>query len=413
MGRKKRKEYLVVVVCLMISSAGFGHQTAPLLSGQAVISMDLKAYRSYLVLGGPPLDRLYKLNDRLYFLVDSGDLGRMAAGDIAFSQASLINAGNRIGPGGGNGRYHSHMEALTRLQILADAYPHLARSFSIGASIEGRALQVIKISDNVSQEEPEANIFIVGCHHGREWISVEVPLLFAEYLLENRDVDPRVRHIVDNCQIFILPIQNPDGLEFSIHYHSMWRKNRRYVGDLIWGVDPNRNYGFAWGYDDTGSSPDPLNGTYRGAAPFSEPETTAVRDFLLSHPPAGSLSFHNFSQLILYPWGYTAEPCPDDEEFARIAAGMSDLIYQVSGRIYTYGAGATTIYPTNGDTDDWIYGTFGAPAFTIELPPESFSYGGFITSENMIDSVVDEMRPAILHFIEQVMTRLTGEKQPE
>ena len=411
--RRKHKLSFGFFMIFFIILTCSGHGPASGTSAQAVISMDLAAYRAYLDNGQPPLDRLFRLENTLYFLVSGRDLGRLAGQGTNFSEFPADGHFGRIAPESGNGLYHSHIEVLDQSQSLADNHPQLAQTISIGTSLEGRSLQVIKISDNVSQEEFEPNIFIVGCHHGREWISVEVPLLFAEYLLVNYAVNPRVRRIVDGCQIYILPVQNPDGLEFSIHYHRMWRKNRRYSGDYTWGVDPNRNYGFAWGHDDIGSSPEPYSGVYRGPAPFSEPGTQAVRDFLLAHPPAGSLNFHNFSQFILYPWGYTEAPSIHEAEFAVLAAAMSDLIYQTSGRVYTYGPGATTIYPTNGDTDDWIYGTFAAPAFTIELPPESFLDGGFITDEDIIASVVAEMRPAMLHFIEHVMKRQPAEKQPE
>jgi murein tripeptide amidase MpaA len=262
---------------------------------------------------------------------------------------------------------------------------------------------VLKISDNVSTEEAEPNIFISGCHHAREWISVEIPLLFARHILENHGSEEQSTRIINEGQIYIMPIVNPDGLEYSIHTYRFWRKNRRYNGDLSWGVDPNRNYGFAWGYDDIGSSPEPDDAVYRGPYAFSEPETRAVRDFLLDHPPAGSLNFHNYSQLILYSWGYTAVPAPDDAEMETIARNMAELIYRVNGRTYLYGAGALAIYFTNGDTDDWIYGTFGTPSFTIELPPELFVQGGFFTSQEMINSAFSEMLPAMLYFCSHII----------
>ncbi|MCP4229968.1 MAG: zinc carboxypeptidase, partial [bacterium] len=133
------------------------------------------------------------------------------------------------------------------LRDLESRFPDMAQVITIGSSIEGRELNVIKISDNVGNDETEPNIFIVGCHHAREWISVEVPLLFAQYLLENYSGNADVRRAVNRSQIYIMPIQNPDGLEFSIHVYRMWRKNRRYNGNLSWGVDTNRNYGYMWG----------------------------------------------------------------------------------------------------------------------------------------------------------------------
>ena len=310
-----------------------------------------------------------------------------------------------------NGAYHSYTETKTLLQVLESGFPNMAQVSTIGYSIEGRELNVIKISDNVGNDESEPNIFIVGCHHAREWISVEVPLLFAQYLLENYTNDPQVQRAVNGSQIYILPLQNPDGLEFSIHTYQMWRKNRRYNGNFSWGVDTNRNYGYMWGYDDNGSSPDPNSYTYRGTGPFSEPETDALRQFLLAHPPKGSLSFHNFSQIILIPWGYTFAPAPDAFEMNEIAGEMAYRIYQVNGRLYNYGS-SEALYLTNGDTCDWIYGTFGAPAFTIELPPEYMVFGGFFTPEEMINSAFNENLPALLYFVNYFITGPDGDSNP-
>jgi carboxypeptidase T len=91
-----------------------------------------------------------------------------------------------------------------------------------------------------------------------------------------------------------------------------------------------------------------------------------------------------------------------------LARKMAELIFQVNGRVYGYGSGALAIYPTNGDTDDWIYGTFGTPSFTVELPPELFIQGGFFTSQEMIQSAFDEMCPAILYFTGTLIDKFYG-----
>jgi len=373
-----------------------------------IISMTIDDYRAFLKTH-PPLDRLYRQGDICFFLVNSRELSEIeASGAVVPSRQPVPGyfpdtpQANRT-QGDINGAYHNYNETNTLLRELESNYPGLAQVTTIGYSIEGRELKVIKISDNVSIDEAEPNIFIVGCHHAREWISVEVPLLFAQYLLEHYQDNPDVRRAVNGAQVYIMPIQNPDGLEFSIHTYRMWRKNRRYNGNLGWGVDTNRNYGYMWGYDDEGSSPDPWSGVYRGPAPFSEPETQAVQQFLLAHPPAGTISYHNYSQIIIYPWGYTYEPAPDAEEMDQIAAEMSNLIYRVNGRIYTYGA-ADALYITNGDTTDWVYGTFGTPAFTIELPPDDVLLGGFFTSLELIDSAFRENLPALLYFVNYFVT---------
>jgi carboxypeptidase T len=388
----------------------FGVFAVPLLTGEpaadgkSIISMPLDVYRIYLQ-DNRPLDRLFLLDNTAFFLVDRPVINQLKKKGTRFRFRQLDNRSKKYQKSGSTGQYHTYEETVSLLQELAGRFPELAQVFTIGKSIEGRDLWMIKISDRVQADESEPIIFISGCHHAREWISVEIPLLFIRHLLENYAGDQQVRKVVDGAQIFVIPIQNPDGFEYSIHTYRMWRKNRRYNQNLDWGVDTNRNYGFMWGIDDQGSSPYPFDAVYRGPYPFSEPETQAIKDFLLQNPPSGALNFHNFSQLILYPWGYTAVPTPDDVEMKEIARNMSEMIYRVNGRMYEYGPGATTIYPTNGDADDWIYATFGVPSYTIELPPELFIEGGFFTSSEMIQSVFNEQVPAMMYFVQYIIDR--------
>ena len=375
----------------------------------SIISMKIADYRAFLKTH-PPLDRLYCQGETCFFLVENRELAEIQkAGAVIQSQEQvpdsyLGTAQADREQGDINGPYHTYNETNALLRQLESRYPNLARVTTIGYSIEGRELNVIKISDNAGSEEAEPNIWVMGCHHAREWISVEVPLLFAQYLLEHYQDNADVRRAVDGAQLYIIPLLNPDGLEFSIHTYRMWRKNRRNNGDLTWGVDINRNYGYMWGYDNEGSSPNSYYEDYRGPSPFSEPETDAIRQFLLAHPPAGTISYHNFSQLIIYPWGYTHTPAPDAAEMNAIAAEMSDLIYQVSGRVYQYGS-AEVLYLTNGDLLDWVYGTFGTPAFTVELPPEYLVLGGFFTSIEMIESAFNENLPSMLYFVNYFISK--------
>lgn len=402
------KLFVASVLLIIPVLGGFAPTEDQVEGGTWIVSMNLAYYRIYLQ-NHRPLDRLFLLSDTAFFLVNQDDIVRFREEGINFRFAQPGQWPKKPLKSGTAGEYHTYDETVSQLHDMASRYPEQARVFSIGRSIEGRDLWGIKISDRVESNEDEPNIFITGCHHAREWISVEIPLRFADYLLENYAGDPQVKNAVDNAQIYIIPIQNPDGLEFSIHTYRLWRKNRRYNQNLDWGVDTNRNYGFMWGYDDHGSSPFPYDAAYRGLYPFSEPETLAIRDFLNQNPPAGALNFHNYSQMILYPWGYTDVPTPDDAEMNEIARSMSEKIFEINGRLYRYGAGATTIYPTNGDADDWIYATFGVPSFTIELPPELFIQGGFFTSSELIQSVLKEIYPAVFYFIEYIISKASAQ----
>jgi carboxypeptidase T len=165
-------------------------------------------------------------------------------------------------------------------------------------------------------------------------------------------------------------------------------------------VDLNRNYGYNWGYDDRGSSPEPASEVYRGTEPFSEPETRAVRDFFIQRDFQALISYHSFSQVILYPWGFTAAPTDKDGLFESLASSMAKLIQAVNGRIYGFGRAGDSFYLTNGDTTDWAFGVAGIPAFTIELTPVDELGGGFFNAERDIDPIFKENLPAALALID-------------
>ena len=186
----------------------------------------------------------------------------------------------------------------------------------------------------------------------------------------------------------------------------LWRKNRRRNDDGSFGVDPNRNYGYMWGILDVPTSSHvPSDETYVGPRAFSEPETQAVRDLVGCERFAGVITYHSYSQLILYPWGYTEKPIPDvqhRELMVGMAGEMQTLIQGVHGKVYVPQQ-SSELYPTAGDTTDWTYGTYGIPSFTVELRPRTFQEGGFILPPDQILPTWEENRPAAFRFIEQLL----------
>jgi hypothetical protein len=134
-------------------------------------------------------------------------------------------------------------------------------------------------------------------------------------------------------------------------------------------------------------------------AAFSEPESQAIRDFYADRNFQAMISYHNYSQLILYPWGYTKELTEQNDLLSQIAADMSGLIESANGRIYV-DEPASSLYLSNGDTTDWSFGVYGIPSFTIELPPEGWEYGGFFNAEEDIQPIFNENLPAALYLID-------------
>ena len=299
--------------------------------------------------------------------------------------------------------YHSAASLEQELRQLADARPDIAELKQIGRSVEGRAILVLRIGERRADTSPK--ILFMGCHHAREWVAVEVPFLLAKELVERAD-DPRIAGWLFKAEIWVAPMVNPDGHEHSRVEQRLWRKNRRANVDGSIGVDPNRNYGYMWGtLNIPTSSQVPSDETYVGPRAFSEPETQAVRDLVACERFAGVITYHSYSQLILYPWGYTERPVPDERDLERmvdLGGAMQSLIQGVHGVVYTPQQ-SSELYPTAGDTTDWTYGIYGIPSFTIELRPRTFEEGGFILPASQIRPTWEENRPAAFHFIEQLV----------
>ena len=247
-------------------------------------------------------------------------------------------------------------------EIIADAadlhndYPEIVgEPFSIGRSIEGRELWIIPVSDNPDEDEDEPAILITSLIHCREVITPLILLNIMHYLAENYGRDERATHLVDDRKVYFMPVVNPDGYVFNEETQpnggGMWRKNRRDNGDGSIGVDLNRNFGHHWGYDNTGSSPTGRDETYRGTESFSEPETQAVREFTNASNISFSIFFHSYGNLCLYPYGYDYYQAPDVSLFAALSKRM------IVANNYLAGTGWEVIYRTNGDSDDWMYGS--------------------------------------------------------
>jgi carboxypeptidase T len=214
--------------------------------------------------------------------------------------------------------------------------------------------------------------------------------------MRNQDLRA-VRALLESRDIWIVPMVNPDGVEWDIasNRYRNWRKNRRNNGNGTYGVDLNRNYGFRWGTG--GSSRDPASDVYMGTEPFSEPETRVIRDFVRARSNAKTLlTFHTFSELILYPWGHTHQRLGNERDRA-VFETMAQTMSQWNGY---RPQSASDLYIASGDTVDWAYGELGIFAFTFELSPKSLWDGGFYPGAGVIDRVFEANIQPCLYLIE-------------
>ncbi len=253
------------------------------------------------------------------------------------------------------GIFHTYSESAAFLDSLRLLYPQVVSAkFSLGQSGEGRDIWAVRISDNPDVDEDEPEILIDCLHHAREVMASEFGIMFAEYLAQNYGSDPEITLLLDNRELYIVPIVNPDGFIYNETTNpsggGLWRKTRRDNGDGTFGVDPNRNYPFQWAYDDVGSSATTSSETYRGPFAGSEPIVQAMMTFINAHSFRTGNSVHTYSNLTLYPWGYISGPTPDDAIFDQMAAEMTKL------NNYTPGQPGQVLYDVNGGSFDWNYG---------------------------------------------------------
>ncbi len=300
--------------------------------------------------------------------------------------------------------YNTFEFVKEKLKLYKENYKEIVKLTSIGKTAELRDIYLLKIGKNSETYKP--TILIVGCHHAREWMSVEMVMKIIDYLLTNYDKDEKVKNWIDNFEILIIPVINPDGFEYTINYDRMWRKNRVINYDGSRGVDINRNYGYKWGISD-GSSSVPSSEIYRGKSPFSELECQAIRELVYENPPAMTLSYHSFSEIIIYPWGYTSDPPPDKEILEEIAIEMAKTTGPPNDNDYPgpydyYPMQSSGLYLTSGDLADFTYGELGSLSYTVELnssqeffdpPPELIeptweqTKGIFFVAMNYVDKL--------------------------
>lgn len=304
--------------------------------------------------------------------------------------------------------YHDYAEMVAELNQAAADHPAIFSLFSIGTSHEGRTIWAGKISDNVGVDEDEPEVLFTHHQHAREHITVEQGLYTLRMLTDEYGVDGTITQLVNTREIYLLFDLNPDGGEYDIATGSYrtWRKNRLpNAGTTAVGTDLNRNWGYKWGCCG-GSSTSPSSETYRGTAAFSSPETARVRDFVATRVVGGrqqikvAIDFHSYSELVLWPYGYTFTDVPADMtvDDQAVFATLGQAMAATNG--YTPGQ-ASDLYVADGAVDDWLYGAHKVFVFTFEMYPASSAGGGFYPPDEVIPAQTARNRSAILYLIDK------------
>lgn len=294
-----------------------------------------------------------------------------------------------------NGFYYSYDQLTDLIDQLQEEYPEIFLYYSLGKTYEGRDIWLIKISDNVTSDEDEPEVLFMGGVHGNEKPGYQVVIYSMGAIVENytlpnvnHSFTMQVRNIVNNTELYFIPMVNPDGVEAGT------RKNRQpnnciFGSSPFCGVDINRNYAYKWDELDKhpfkyifGGFPKILvrttvkysfldfqslirKGNYRGPYPFSENESKAIKQFIENHNITVRIDYHTYGEKILYPWSWTKDPPPGKSLFLSIAENIS----KINGYEITQGS---KWYYIPGASGDWLYAEHGIFSFTIELFKSSF-----------------------------------------
>lgn len=277
---------------------------------------------------------------------------------------------------GSMGGFYTYDEMLNILDSMRVKYPGLISvKQAVGStnSIEGRPIYYVRISNNPDVDQSaKPEVLYTALHHAREAQSLSQLIFYMWYLLEKYGADADVTYLLNNRELYFIPCVNPDGYIYNQTTNptggGMWRKNRRNNGGS-YGVDLNRNYNSYWGYNNTGSSPQGDDETYRGTAAFSENETQAIRNFCNSREFVIALNAHTFSNLLIYPYSHIPDLLTSDSNtFSCLAHEMS-----LCSGFKTGTPNQTVGYTSNGDSDGWMYDEQASKGKIFALTPEAGS----------------------------------------
>lgn len=270
---------------------------------------------------------------------------------------------------GSMGGYLNYTEVLAELDEMQSLYPQLITvkaPISTYTTAQNRPIYWVKISDNPNTNETEPEALYTSLHHAREPGSLQTLIFYMWYLLENYQTNPTIQALVDQSEIFFIPIVNPDGYAYNSTNSPTgggnWRKNRRNNGDGSYGVDNNRNYSYHFG--ETGVSTTPSGDTWPGTAAFSEPENQAIKWFVEQHQFKIAINAHTYSNLLLFPYSWqTGIQTPDHDLFLDI----TDIMVQENGFTNQI---SSALYPASGDSDDWMYAETSTHDKIFAMTPE-------------------------------------------
>ncbi|MFZ2504263.1 MAG: M14 family zinc carboxypeptidase [Nocardioides sp.] len=329
------------------------------------------------------------------------------------------------------GGYYTADEYVAHLGDVAAARPDLAVTYDVGDSwrkTQGRPDGNDLVAICITKRQPgdcqltatsaKPRFFLLGTVHARELTATELATRFVDLLTTSYGTDADITSIVDNTEVWVLPLANPDGREIAESGGASPYLQRKNANNTLGtcavpptssnqhGVDINRNFNWQWG--GVGTSTDPCAQTFRGQSAASEPETAAIVSLMRTlfpdqrgpaatdaaplTTPGYMMTLHSYANQVLIPWGDTNTASPND-------AGLRSAAFRVNFyNGYQAGQPGQILYNVTGSTDDWLYGERGIASSTMEVGPQSGSCSTFVPAYSCQDTFFNLNRNALLYL---------------
>jgi len=416
LNNKSLKIALIFTAALVISATiAYGQEGADKMLIRVDISNQLEAERLANI--GYGLDvAAYRPGEYADIVILPDQLWRIPGAGLAYKV--LMSSPRDVTPYSGKAAYHTYDGIRAELKQIAADHPTITKLDTLTVAAQGGKVWCLKISNNPTvSDNSRHGILIMGNHHAREWMTPEVCLYIANYLTNNYNPagTDSISSLIKTREIYIVPLVNPDGFIYDNggNYGAglWWRKNRRpFAGSPVYGVDLNRGYDGSVDGDIRGSwggtinsytSPDSSNDVFYGVSPSGEPEQQAMMKLVKDHNIVLSISYHSYSELVLWPLGYvdsTLKRAPDSIQLRYFGQQSAARIKKYRS-VQSYSPmQSSALYPTTGDSDGWIYG-YGLTQLGRVIFPYCVEVDtAFYTPPSHIDSVCPQTLKGFMYL---------------
>ncbi len=281
--------------------------------------------------------------------------------------------------------FHQYKEMMYAFQA---NYPSICSLDTIGTSINEREVLVVKISDNVNNKENEPEFLYTSTMHGDEVTGYVLMLRLIDYLLSNYGENEVVTYLIDNVEIWINPLSNPDGTYFGgdDNIFEAIRFNANYV-------DLNRNF------------PDPEDGEHPDNEAWQK-ENIDMMNFMKEHNFVLSANLHTGAEVLNYPWDTYEEEHADENWLEYICREYADTVQEYSDNYLTdLDNGITngySWYSINGGRQDYVTYFLHGREVTFELSQTKFP------PANYLPNYWEYNYRSLLNYIKQVTYGIKG-----